>query len=67
LVELIKRGKAEEAIKFAQSKIAPKCLKKAPTHYQKELELVMALLMFEDTTKLTTRKLKDLVEAASLK
>jgi hypothetical protein len=31
------------------------------TQYQKELELVMSLLIFEDATKITTQKLKDLV------
>lgn len=61
LIELIKANKTGEAIKFAQTKIAPKCMPNA-THYQKELELVMSLLIFEDATKITTQKLKDLVQ-----
>jgi hypothetical protein len=54
LIELIKQNKTGEAIKFAQTKIAPKCIPAQATQYQKDLELVMSLLIFEDATKITT-------------
>ena len=69
LIELIKQNKTSEAIKFAQTKVAPKCITSnlsVQIQYQKELELVMSLLMFEDSTKITTQKLKDLVQQSSL-
>ena len=50
LVELIKQNKLEEAIKFAQTKVAPRCQGNSPKEIQcqRELECTMALLMFED-------------------
>ena len=50
----------EDAIRFAQTKVAPKC--KGNEQFQKELECVMALLMFEDVNK---APMKELLESNS--
>jgi hypothetical protein len=56
LIELIKAKKTDEAIKFAQTRLAPKCCttdggensSALESHFQKELEYVMTLLMYDD-------------------
>ena len=66
LIELIKQNKCEEAIQFAQTKVAPKCKgnTQKEAQLQKELESVMALLMFEDVNK---APMKELLESNSRK
>mmetsp|Transcript_37497 Transcript_37497/g.36053 ORF Transcript_37497/g.36053 Transcript_37497/m.36053 type:complete len:91 (+) Transcript_37497:271-543(+) len=59
LVELIRVGKTEEAIDFAQKKIASECKGKNAIKYQEEVEKVMTLLMYEDPAK---SPMKELIE-----
>ncbi len=65
LVELIKGNKLEEAIRFAQTKVAPRCKGNSAKEmqFQRELECTMALLMFEDKAQ---APMKELLENTSL-
>lgn len=58
LIELIRKGKVEEALEFAQEELAPRG-EENPT-FLEELERTVALLAFEDVTKCPVGELLDI-------
>lgn len=58
LIELIRKGKVEEALDFAQEELAP--LGEENPSFLEELERTVALLAFEDATKCPVGELLDI-------
>lgn len=59
LIELIRAGKVEEALEFAQEKLAPSG-KDNPALLE-ELERTMALMAFENASKISVEEVKELL------
>ena len=57
LIELIRAGKLEDALAFAQAELAPRCADNEA--FLGEMEQTMALLAFEDFTKCPANELLD--------